>query len=90
MVSSLDVLSSSSFDAVYGKSPTIPLGNGGYIYIFGLIRLEILLRLKAVKNLLVLMWSRISFLVYSVWSSLHSILYKDCVIVTYLLIYMPW
>jgi hypothetical protein len=80
----------SSFDVVYGKSPTISLlGSGGLIYISGPIRLEILLRLKAAKNLLVLMWSRISSLVHSIWSSSHSILYKDCIIVTCLLTHTP-
>jgi hypothetical protein len=56
----------SSFDVVYGKSPTIPLGNSGFVYIEGPIRPEILLRLKEAKNLLVLMWSKISSLVHSV------------------------
>jgi hypothetical protein len=79
----------SSFDVVYGKSPTIPSGNSGFVYIKGPIRLEILLRLKEVKNSLVLIWSRISSLVYSVWSSLYSISYKDCAIVTRLLTHTP-
>jgi hypothetical protein len=41
-------------DIIYSKSPTIPLGNSRFIYISIPIRLEILLRLKVVKNLLVL------------------------------------
>jgi hypothetical protein len=79
----------SSFDVVYSKSPTIPSGNSGFVYIKGPIRLEILLRLKEVKNSLVLIWSRISSLVYSVWSSLYSISYKDYAIVTRLLTHTP-
>jgi len=42
-------------DIVYGKSPTsVPLGNNRFVYIEGPIRLEILLSLNKVKNLLVL------------------------------------
>ena len=42
-------------DIIYGKSPTgVPLGNGGFVYIKGPIRLEILLSLNKTKNLLVL------------------------------------
>ena len=42
-------------DIIYCKSPTsVPLGNGGFIYIKGPIRLKILLSLKKVKNSLVL------------------------------------
>ena len=76
-------------DIVYGKSPGVPSGSGGFVYIEGPIRPEILLSLNEVKNPLVLIWSRISSLVYSVWSSLHSILYKDCIIVTRLLTHTP-
>ena len=56
------------------------------------IRLVILLSLGEVKSLLVaLTQSKISSLVYSVWSSSHSILYRARVIVTYLslLTYIP-
>jgi len=79
-------------DIVYGKSPaSVPPGNGGFVYIEGPIRPEILLSLNEAKNPLVLMWSRISSLVHSVWLSLHSVLYKDCTIVTRLsfLTYIP-
>jgi len=79
-------------DIIYGKSPaSVPLGNGRFIYIKGPIRLEILLSLNEAKNLLVLIWSRISSLVYSVWLSLYSISYKDYIIVTRLsfLTYTP-
>jgi len=41
-------------DVIYGKSPIIYLGNSGFVYIKGPIRLEILLSLREVKNLLVL------------------------------------
>ena len=67
---------------MYGKSPTIPSSNGGFVYSEGPIRPEILLSLKEAKNLLVLMWSRISSLVHSVWSSLYSVSYKDRIMVT--------
>ena len=77
-------------DIVYGKSPGVPSGNGGFVYIEGPIKLEILLSLNEVKNPLVLMWFRISFSVYSIWSFLYSILYKDYIIVTCLLTYTPW
>ncbi len=53
----------------------------------------IILSLEEVKSsLVVLNWSRISSLVYSVWSSLCIVLYKDCVIVTCLslLTYILW
>jgi hypothetical protein len=43
-------------DIVYGKGPAgVPPGNGGFVYIEGPIRPEILLSLKEVKNLLALM-----------------------------------
>src|SRR6266568_9543146 len=46
------------------------------------IRLVITLSLEEVKSsLIVLNWSRISSLVYSVWSSLCIVLYKDHVTV---------
>src|SRR6266568_2508781 len=57
------------------------------------IRLVILLSLEEAKSLLVsLTWSRISSLVYSIWSSLYNILYRDCAIITRLsfLTYIPW
>ena len=38
IVSSCDVSSSSSFDVVYGKSP-ISLGDGGFVYIEGPIKI---------------------------------------------------
>jgi len=76
-------------DVVYGRSPISP-GDGGFVYIEGPIRLEILLSLKEAKNPLVLMWSRTSSLVYSVWSSSYSVSYKDCAMVTCLLTYTPW
>jgi hypothetical protein len=42
-------------DIVYGKSPaSIPLGNSGFVYIKGPIKLEILLSLNKAKNPLVL------------------------------------
>ena len=54
-----------AYNIIYNKSPaSIPPGNSGFIYINGPIKLEILLSLNEVKNLLVLIWSRISFLVY--------------------------
>jgi hypothetical protein len=54
-------------DIVYSESPaSVPLGNSRFVYIKGPIRLEILLSLNKAKNLLVLMWSRISSLVYSI------------------------
>jgi hypothetical protein len=71
-------------DIVYGKSPISP-GNGGFVYIEGPTKIP--LSLQEAKNLLVLMWSRTSSLVYSVWSSSHSMLYKDCAMVTCLLTY---
>src|SRR6266571_1016787 len=62
-----------------------PLGSIGRIWLNGSgIRLEILLSLKQVKSPLVLMWSKIYSLVYSVWSSSQSVLYKDHAIVTHL------
>jgi hypothetical protein len=71
-------------DVVYGKSPAgVPPGNGGFVYIEGPIRLKILLSLEEAKSsLVVLIWSRICSLVHSVWSSLHSVLYRDRAIVT--------
>ena len=69
-----------------------PLQSIGQIWLNGLsIRLEILLSLKEVKSLPVLIWSRISSLVHSVWSFLCIVLYKDSAIVTYLslLTYTP-
>src|SRR6266702_4890420 len=69
-----------------------PLGSIGRIWLNGLgIRLEILLSLKQAKSPLVLMWSKICSLVYSVWSSLQSVLYRDYTIVTRLsfLTYTP-
>ena len=56
------------------------------------IRLVILLSLGETKNLLMaLTWSKISSIVYSVWSFLHSILYKDYTIIAHLsiLTYTP-
>ena len=45
----------------------------------------IILSLKQAKSSLVVLYSSKSFsLVYSVWSSLYIILYRDCVTVTYL------
>ena len=73
-------------DVVYGKSPISP-GNGGFVYIEG--PTKILLSLQEAKNLLVLMWSRTSSLVHSVWSFLHSVSYKDCAMVTRLLTHTP-
>ena len=65
----------------------------GRIQLSGLgIRLAIILSLEEVKSSLVSWnWSRISSLVYSVWSSLYIILYKDRIIVTRLslLTYTP-
>jgi hypothetical protein len=44
-------------DIVYGKSPaSVPPGNGGFVYIEGPIRPEILLSLNEAKNPLVLMY----------------------------------
>ena len=74
-------------DIVYGKSPTSP-GSGGFVYIEGPIK--ILLSLEEVKNLLVLMWSRTSSLVHSVWFFSHNISYKDCTIVACLSTYTSW
>jgi len=53
----------------------------------------IILSLEEVKSSLVSWnWSRISSLVYSVWSFLCIVLYKDCAIVTrlFLLTHTPW
>ena len=41
-------------DIIYSKNPSIPLGNGGFVYIKSPIKLEILLSLNKVKNLLML------------------------------------
>ena len=57
------------------------------------IRLAILLSLGEVKSLfLALTQSRISSLVYSIQSSLCIVLYKDCIIMTYLFLstHTPW
>jgi len=66
----------------------------GRIWLRGLgIRPAIILSLEEVKSSLVFWnWSRISSLVYSVWSFLYIVLYKDCVTVTclFLLTYTPW
>ena len=75
-----------AYDIVYGKSPISP-GNGGFVYIEG--PTKILLSLQEAKNLLVLMWSRTSSLVHSVWSFLYSVLYKDCVMVARLSTHTP-
>ena len=66
----------------------------GRIWLSGLgIRLVIILSLEEVKSFLVFQnWSRISSLVYFIWSFLYIMLYKDYIIVTYLflLTYIPW
>jgi len=57
------------------------------------IRPAIILSLEEVKSFLVSWnWSRISSLVYSIWSFLCIMLYKDYAIVTrlFLLTYTPW
>ena len=44
-----------AYNIIYNKSPAgISLGNSGFIYVKGPIKLKILLNLKEVKNLLVL------------------------------------
>ena len=73
-------------DVIYSKSPT-SLGDSRFIYIKGPIKIP--LSLEEVKNLLVLIWSRTSSLVYSVWFFSYSILYKDRAIITYLLTHTP-
>ena len=69
------------------------LGFIGRIQLSGLgIRLAILLSLEEVNSSFTSQYqSRISSLVYSVWSFLYIILYKDYIIVTYLflLTYIP-
>jgi len=47
---------------------------------------------EAERLLVALTWSRIFFLVYSIWSSFYIMLYKDHVIITYLsfLTHIPW
>ena len=65
----------------------------GRIQLRGLgIRLAIILSLGQVKSSLVVLYlSRSSSLVYSVWSSLYIVLYRDCITVTclFLLTYTP-
>ena len=73
-------------DIIYSKSPISP-GNGGFVYIEG--PTKILLSLQEAKNPLVLIWSRTSSLVHSVWSSSHSVSYKDYTIVACLLTHTP-
>ena len=71
-----------------------PLGSVGRIWLNGLgIRPAILLSLEEAKSLpVVLIWSRISSLVHSVWFSSRSVLYRDRAIVTRLsfLTHTPW
>ena len=43
-----------AYNIIYIKSPSVPSGNGKFVYIKGPIRLEILLNLNKAKNLLVL------------------------------------
>ena len=65
----------------------------GQVWLSGLgIRLVIILSLGQVKSSLVVLYSsRSSSLVYSIWSSLYIILYRDYIIVTrlFLLTYTP-
>ena len=75
-----------AYNVVYGKSPTSP-GNGGFVYIEGPTKIR--LSFIEAKNLFVLMWSRTSSLVHSIWSFSHSVSYKNCAIVTYLLTHTP-
>ena len=71
-----------------------PLRFIGQIQLNGLgIRLAIILSLGQAKSFLVVLYSsRSSSLVYSIWSSLYIILYRDYIIVTrlFLLTYTPY